>query len=147
VDSRHAPGQAPFDLSLDLSDGDSCADPVPLTIEGDATVVVLGNTTGETSNGASNSVCGAAGAGPDIVYEVTMVEGDNYTFDLIPNGFNSVIHARTDCADLGSQTACDSPVTSNDAGITLDVVSGTVQFVYADGTSNNSGPYLLQITH
>lgn len=147
VDGYQSGDSGAFDLSLDLSDGDTCADPVPLTLEGDADIVVLGNTMGETSNGASNAFCGNSGAGPDIVYEVTMVQGDNYTFDMIPNGFNSVIHARTDCADINSQTACDSPVTSNDSGITIDVDNGTTEFIYADGTTNNSGAYQIQITH
>ena len=147
VDGYQGPDNGDFDLSLDLSDGDTCADPVPLTIEGDARIVVTGNTAGEMSNGASNAQCSLSGSGPDIVYEIVTVSGGNYQLDLSPTSHNSVIYARSDCGDIGTQLDCDSPINSNDSSIGLNVENGETVYVFADGTSNNSGPYVLEIQH
>jgi cysteine-rich repeat protein len=148
VDGYQAADSGDFELSLDLSVGDDCDDPVPLTIEGDASVTVTGNTTGLTSNGNSNGLCQMAGAGPDVVYAVTHVQGGDYDYAMTPGpSFNTVIHARATCDNQETQVDCDSPVAFSDSSIGFDVNNDDVRFVYADGTSNSFGSYSILITH
>jgi cysteine-rich repeat protein len=146
VDGFQPGDSGAFDLSLDLSEGDTCAGPVPLVIEGSGSIVALGNTSGETSDGFASEICALAGYGPDIIYEVLTPEGGSYDFALTASSFNSVIHARTDCGEIATQIACDAPPATNNASIEIDVENGATTLVFADGHSNNSGGYVLTIS-
>jgi len=145
VDGYAAADSGGFDLHLDLSGGAACDDAVPLTLEGDAPFTLLGTTMIGATNAASNALCGFAGGGPNIVYEVTALPGDNYAFDLV-SSYNSVTHARTACGDIDTQISCDSPP-GNSSGITIDLDSNSVTYLFADGTSGSSGSYVLAIQH
>ncbi|MBL8743575.1 MAG: hypothetical protein JNK04_20840, partial [Myxococcales bacterium] len=147
VDGFEANEGGDFQLSLDLSDGDTCADPVPLVIEGDAPIVATGNTVGETSDGFADSSCSLSGYGPDIIYAVTMVADANYDFDINANSYNSVIHARTSCENAETQIDCDAPPNTNNSSIGINLDGGSTTFIYADGSSNNAGAYSLTVSH
>lgn len=146
VDGYQAADTGAFDLSLDLSEGDTCADPVPLVIEGAGPITVVGNTANETSDGFASELCALAGYGPDIIYEVLTLDGGNYDFALTASTFNSVIHGRTDCENIDTQIACDAPPATNNSSISINAEGGATTFVYADGHSNNQGGYALTIT-
>jgi hypothetical protein len=137
-----------FQLSLDLSKGDNCTDPVPLTIEGQGDITVLGATNGFMNDAASSALCTYAGGAGDVVYAVTTANPATYTFATDTNNtFNSVTHARSQCNDVGSQIACSSPAANNNSSVDVTTQNNGVAFVWVDGTSNNVGPYELTISH
>jgi cysteine-rich repeat protein len=135
-----------FSLSLDLSKGDACSDPVPLTIEGSSDIVVLGNTQGFANDAAASAACGNAGAGPDAVYQVTTPVAGTYSF-VATAGFNTVTYARSTCGDSGSQIACDAPLGTNDSNVDVTTQNNGAPFVWVDGTSGSAGNYRLTISH
>lgn len=130
-----------FELSLDLSTGEDCNDPVPIVVEGVAAIRAVGSTSGF----ASQVTCTAGfGVGPDVVYQVTVDADDNYNFDLNA-GYNSVLNARTSCGDFLSEIGCDSPSNSNDSSLNLQLDANQTAFVWVDGTMGQAGTYLLRI--
>ncbi len=135
-----------FQLSLDLSKGDNCSDPVPVTVEGQGDITLLGSTTGFANDAASNAFCTNAGGGGDVVYAVTTTNPATYTFATQTTTFNSVTYARSTCSDVGTQIACSSPV-GNDSSVDVTAQSNDLTFVWVDGTSNNVGAYRHVISH
>jgi len=137
-----------FELSLDISSGDTCADPVPIVVEGSADIDLFGRTNGLVNNASSNGLCGFAGAGPDIVYQVLALAADDYDADLTPlTNFNTVLHARTTCDSQDSQIACSSPALQDSSSISYDQAANQTIYIWVDGTSNNAGSYNLEISH
>jgi len=135
-----------YKLNLDLSLGDTCADPVPIVIEGTAPLALLGSTAGYAGNASSN---GCFGGGPDVVYAMNVTETDAYTFETVNGAFNSVTYARSVCADGNTQLDCDNPV-GNDSSITIDRDAATTTFVWVDATQTSmppAGPYALVVSH
>jgi cysteine-rich repeat protein len=135
-----------YKLNLDLSLGDTCADPVPIVIEGTAPLALLGSTEGFAGNASSS---GCFGGGPDVVYSVNVTETDAYTFETQNGAFNSVTYARSVCTDGNTQLDCDNPV-GNDSAITIDRDGGTTTFVWVDATQTSmppAGPYALVVSH
>lgn len=128
-----------FDLRLDLSSGEACDDPIPLTIELDGDVSVIGNTANHASNGVAEG-CFGAGAAADLVYDVTFANGGGEHRVASTASFNSVLYARTACNDLTTEVACASPPADDNASITFD---DEEVFVWIDGTSGEIGNYRL----
>ena len=147
VDGFNPSESGPFQLELDLSTGDTCADPVPIVVEGDAPIHLFGNTQDGTQNGASTGLsCTGAGAGADLIYDVTTTETGSYTFETFAQ-YNSVLHARSSCADGDTQITCSSPTGDNDATMTFGLDDGDSTAVWVDGVTGAAGTYMLQITH
>ncbi|MBK6516494.1 MAG: DUF4215 domain-containing protein [Polyangiaceae bacterium] len=146
VDGYQMDDLGAFQLELDLSAGDACGDPVPVTVEGDAPIDLYGDTSGLASNGGSGALCGFAGGGPDVVYQVETPQSDSYDFDLFAT-YNSVLHARSSCEDVDSQLACSSPAVGNNSDITVSLDGGDTTYVWVDGVMNASGFYTLRIDH
>ncbi len=135
-------GAGAYDLSLDLSIGEDCADPVPITIEGVATIRSLGNTTGFTSDVLCSN---GAGLGPDVVYQVTVDADDNYGFASYA-GYNSVLNGRSNCTDIVSQLACSNPSGTFDSNFNLALTANQTVFIWVDGTMGEMGEYQLNVT-
>lgn len=134
-------GSGSFELSLDLSTGQDCSDPVPIVVEGVAAIRAVGSTAGY----AGDVTCTAGfGLGPDVVYEFTVDADDNYAFDLNA-GYNSVLNARTTCGDFLSEIGCSSPNNSNDANLNLQLDANDTVYVWVDGTMGQAGTYLLRL--
>ncbi len=148
VDGYQAADDGAFQLEIDLSSGLDCADPVPITIEGDASIRAIGNTTGTGNEAASNIICTNAGGGPEVVYQVLTLEDYQLDFDLVPGmGHNTVVHARTACENQDSQVACNSNPTSTSSSIQFAQDTNETTFVFADGTGGQQGPYTLTVSH
>jgi hypothetical protein len=128
-----------FDLRLDLSSGESCDDPIPLTIELDGDVAVIGNTANHQSNAVAEG-CFGAGAAADLVYDVTFANGGGERRVSSTASFNSVLYARTTCDNLQSELTCSNPAVDDNASITFDEDDA---FVWIDGTSGEVGSYRL----
>jgi cysteine-rich repeat protein len=135
-----------FELELDLSVGDNCADPVPVTVEGTAAVQLLGSTAGYVSDGNASN-CNGAGFGPDVVYQMTTIAADNYTFATNTSTYNSVTYARSDCALPNTEIACSSPDNSFNSTIQPSLPANAVRYLWVDGTQNQAGSYRLYIQH
>jgi cysteine-rich repeat protein len=132
-----------YELWLDLSVGDTCADPVPLVIEGTSTIRGIGSTTGFANDVQCSTGAGATGG--DIVYEVTFTDADTYTTSVTA-GYNSVLQARSACGDLLSQLGCSSPA-GNDSQLQLTASAGQTTYFWVDGAAGETGSYTISFSH
>ncbi|MFO0555239.1 MAG: hypothetical protein U0271_43075 [Polyangiaceae bacterium] len=148
VDGYTAMDQGPFLLSLNLTTGDNCQLAVPIVVEGDAQIRLLGNTTGMVGDtNSSGNQCNGSGGGPDIVYQILATQDGNYSASTTQSPFNTVLYARSSCMDPNTQITCSNPF-GNDAQLQdLQLGAGDTTYVWVDGTTNNSGAYTLVIAH
>ncbi len=147
VDGYTADQVGAFTLELDLSSGENCEDPIPITIEGDASYLFYGSTAGHQGNANPNGFCTGSGNGPDLVYQVSVEQNGDYAFDTQNSAFNSSIYDRFDCSDSGSQIDCDAPAANNNAGITTQLDNNDLVYVWVDSVGNTGGFYSLAISH
>lgn len=133
-----------YELRLDLSGGDNCLDPVPITVEGASDLFLRGSTNGLFSDVSANG-CNNAGFGPDVTYQVTFTKVGNYTFNTQSSGFNSVTHARSDCFNPITEVDCDSPMNDPNSTVTFAANAAETRFVFVDGTMGQSGAYTLRV--
>ncbi len=151
VDGFDAAEAGDFQLTLDLSTGVDCNDPVPIPLEPGAPMRMLGTTVGAGST-AAGSCSNSSGQNPDVVYRVT--RSNNGTLGVSAPGnqsnYNVVLYARSTCNSGNSQLDC-----SNDGGNSstetlnpLNLVGGTPVFVWLDGSDGgtDSGTYGLTLT-
>lgn len=134
-----------FELDIDLSTGDTCADPVPIMVEGATTLSFAGDLTGYPGNSLGGVACPGAGIGPDLVYDMTFLQSDDYTFELSPS-FNSVLYAWEECADTLSEITCSAPPSMNGASFTIDFAENERAFFWVDSASSTTGFYALRVS-
>jgi cysteine-rich repeat protein len=151
VDGYGADDFGNFQLTLDLSTGVDCNDPVPIPLEPGAPMRMLGTTVGAGST-AAGSCSGSSGNNPDVVYRVT--RSSNGTLGVTAPGnlsnYNVVLYSRSTCGSGNSQIACANNG-GNSATETLaptNVSAGVPIFIWVDGSSNGtgSGTYGLTMT-
>lgn len=149
--------QGDYELTLDLSAGDDCTDPIPLRIEQGTGVDLRGSTAGKTNDAKCK---GGAGTWPaDVVYQATMVAAGAYQVTL-KGEYSSLLYTRAICADGSTELACENVQGIDDiSGEELDVLvqdsggdlaPGNDVFLWVDGTkwtTPSEGPYRLGITH
>lgn len=135
-----------YELVLDLSRGGLCDDEVPITIEGTKPLKLLGRIS-SLANDASANGCSGEGLGPDAVYGFTFTESAQYQFDLETDAFDSIAHARTSCADAGTELTCNSPSGSFDSSLTLTGAEDATRFFWVDSVDGAAGPYTITVTH
>jgi hypothetical protein len=113
--------------------GESCATPIVLAVgEGQ-----VGNTTATTS---SHGVGTCGGNGPDRIYSFTLTE--RMRFEVLMQGYDTVLHLRRDCADPGSQLGCNDDGVGQAARLIVFLDPG-VYFLFADSFSSGGGTYTL----
>jgi cysteine-rich repeat protein len=139
-----------YQMTVDLSTGTDCNDPVPIPLEPGTAMTVLGN-----NNNTLPTAQGSCGGGPggQIVYRIVRPDNGPITVDTDPSytTFNSVLYARSGCGDANSQLACSNQQGTAMESIDLaNVQAGVPVFVYVDGSTsgggNAFGPYGLTLT-
>jgi cysteine-rich repeat protein len=134
--------QGDFELQLDLSTGEDCNDPVPITLEGSVDIRSIGSTLDHVSDAQCLST---AGFGADVVYQITTTEFGDYTFANTA-GYNSVMNARSSCGDIATELGCANPTMTQNSQLTFnDLSAGTTVFLWIDGTMGEAGTYSLQL--
>lgn len=147
VDGYTADEVGGFTLELDLSTGENCEDPIPITIEGDASYLFYGSTAGYQGNANPNGFCTGSGNGPDLVYQISVDQNGDYAFATQNSTFNSSLYDRFTCAESGSQIDCGSTAASNDTSMTTQLDNNDLIYVWVDSVGNTGGFYSLAISH
>ena len=91
---------------------------------------------------------GKGGASKDQVWRLSSPEAADYRVELIPDGFDGVLYAVTDCADMQKSCFVTGDGTAGDI-INLSLAAGESVYIVVDGDSNEfneSGPYVLRAT-
>ena len=150
VDSIAPASQGAFSLTIDLSAGFSCNDPVPLPVWSGSPQTVLGFTNGQSqSTGGS---CGGGGTGSgstDVVYRIeratATITGMSVELPASLTDFDSVLYGRFDCGS--NEIVCDdsaSPMGGEQ--ISLPFVNNNIRYVWVDGFNGDAGSYALTVT-
>jgi cysteine-rich repeat protein len=139
-----------YQLTLDLSDGRTCTDPVPIPLESGAAMTVRGsnNNTFLTTQGS----CGGAPGG-HVVYAIARSTDGPLTVDTDPSytNYNSVLYSRSTCTNGGTEIDCSNQNANAMESIgPSNLTTGTPIFVYVDGSQagggNAFGNYGLTLT-
>jgi cysteine-rich repeat protein len=150
VDGFSAGDKGNYQIHFDLSSGTDCNDPVPIPLEVGTPMEVRGSSTNllPTLQGS----CGGAPGG-QVVYAVTRAVSGPLATDTVAayTNYNSVLYARSTCADTLTELAC-----SNNGGTAAESISianvsgGMATYVFVDGSQtgggNASGNYGLTFT-
>jgi cysteine-rich repeat protein len=128
-----------------LPDNDVCpGHAVQLTGAGSEPRVGVVST--DTTPLLANYSGGCGGSAREAVYVVTPDVAGTLTAELV-GGYNSVLYARSSCADAATETACDdtaSPSGSRD--ISFPVLASTSYYLFVDGFSGAFGASTLHVT-
>ncbi len=127
-----------FQLVVNLSHGDTCADPIPITIEPGTGMTLLGNTMGLMS--ATDSSCGGQGYS-NALYKVTRSATGPLTFFADPalTNYNSLIYAQSVCADPFFQLGCSNVAGGSGEVLSLASVQGNVPIFFGVDGSQAGG--------
>jgi len=113
--------------------GESCLSPVSIE-------PVQGSENGSTVDSLNDSAGSCGGSGADHVYVFTIAEPLMTQFEM--TGYDTVLHVRTDCDDVQTETACNDDSEGQSAGI-MQVLDAGTYYVWADSYSSG-GSYSLQ---
>lgn len=136
----------PFDVVVDLSTGETCADPIPLVFDGDPYAITADIGVAQNNSESSN---GCGGAGNDLVY--TLTPGPSAagaaTVTLTPTvTWRPVLHTRTNCPQQATQEDCDGALVEGDQ-VTINVILDAVnpRSFIVDRYNSLSGNYTMVI--
>lgn len=149
VDGAAANDAGDYELSLDLSAGSTCNDPVPIRLEKGSPMTLLGFVNGKTQSTGGSCGGGAQGFGAsDVVYNVNFVGTGTVSagIDAAGTNYNSVLYARNTCNDGFSQIACDNPAGNGGESISFDPNGDSSISVWVDGSQGAEGYYALVLT-
>ncbi len=136
-------GDYQLDFRFEQSPPGSCDAPTPLVLSEMSDVMVSGSTVDGWDDGGGT--CGGE-TSFDAVYSVGIPEAGRVGVSTTPSaGYSTVLHARTDCGDVGTERGCNAGVAGS-AGSTLEIL-GVVEplFLFVDGRSGlASGDYDLE---
>jgi hypothetical protein len=138
VDGFDANDAGAYELTVDLSSGLDCNDPVPIPLEAGSSMTVLGN------NNNNANVQGSCGGGPggEVVYRIVRSTTGplDVDTDATYTNYNSVLYARSNCNDGFSQLACSNQAGGAMESIGLQTVTVNVPvFVWVDGSTSGGG--------
>ncbi len=150
IDSPALATQGQFSLTIDLSAGNTCGDPIPLPVWSGSPMTVLGFTNGQTQSGGGTCGGGGPGSGADdVVYRVERETNTitNMSFDLpsAQTDFDSILYARFDCGS-NEITCNDSPSPTGGESIDLTFMTNDIRYVWIDGFNGDEGNYTMVVT-
>jgi cysteine-rich repeat protein len=141
VDGFAAEGS--YELVLDLSTGESCVDPIPITVYEGSAMTFFGSTNAAIDNDAQSASCGG-GSADDVVYRVVRPQAGPVMLDLDAS-YDSVLNARPACA-LNTNAECSNVGGNGGELIQLPMVTaGEPFFAWVDGFNGAEGEYALTI--
>jgi len=129
-----------FQLVINLSHGDTCADPVPITIEPGTGMMLFGNTIGLQNNGGGS--CGGQGT-PNATYKVTRSTSGPLTFFADPafSNYNTILYAEPVCADEFILFGCSNIPNASGEVLSIANVQGNTPFFFmVDGNQQGALP-------
>lgn len=152
VDGVLAGDSGDFQLTLDLSAGGTCNDPILIPLEAGSPMKFLGSNVNMTASGGG-SCGGNSNARTDVVYQITRSTSGPLAAS-IPVGsanFNTTLYFRSSCGN--NEISCSNNA-GNNGGESLNVPNGvnggTPVFLWVDGSTLNngipSGEYTLTVT-
>ncbi len=138
-------GCAP-DCGLETLVGNDQCPGYPVVLTGTGTDPRIGVITTDTTLLASNYVGTCGGSSRDAVYAVSSDIDGNLVAKLTPApGLDAVLHARSDCGNVGTQLACDDLATSGYT-VSIPVTANTPLYLFVDGLNGELGVSTLSIT-
>ena len=149
VDGATALDFGDFSLTLDLSEGRNCTDPIPLPIWSGSPMTVLGNTIDKSASGGGSCGGGGVGSGSDdVVYRVdrrsASITNMTYSLPAEYTTYDSILYGRFDCGS--NEISCnDSPDPTGGEEISLDFQNNNIRYVWVDGYQGAEGTYGMEI--
>ncbi len=149
VDGATANDAGNYQLSLDLSVGTNCNDPVPIRVEQGTPMRLLGLTTGKSASGAGS--CGGGGVGfgsEDVVYDIKFGAAGQSTIalDAAATSYNSVLYLRNECNNGFAQISCDNAGGNGGESLNVTPAAGASVWTWVDGNQGANGTYTLVVT-
>jgi cysteine-rich repeat protein len=146
VDGAFAGDEGNYALSVDVSAGTNCFDPIPFPIWAGTPMKALGSTNNQTAT--AQGECGGNSA-DDVVYELRRRTPTitNMLTSLEPGltDFDSLLHVRTNCNSGFSEVACDNAAGDGGELVDLLFMNNDTRFVWVDGFQGAEGNYALVV--
>jgi hypothetical protein len=150
VDSPFAGGAGPFHFSLrrDGPANDTCATP---TVMDPARLpfVAMGTTVGASNDLNPQLPClrsNQSGRGPDVVYQFTPPDSQNYLVTVTPVGnYDVTLYVTTNCA---TNTGCTSGDINGGGGaetVRRNLTAGATYFIVVDGFGTDAGDFHITL--
>lgn len=148
VDSPSATGQGSFHFSLKrgLPSNDSCS--TPIIIDPTRLPLTLSGSTFGATNDTNPSTClprAQSGSGPDVVYQFTSNDTQNYDVTITPFGqFDCSVYIVTNCAlASGGCRGADAAGAGASETVRRSLANGTTYFIVVDGFQGDAGDFTL----
>jgi hypothetical protein len=150
VDSPQISGSGPFHFSLRRGGpiNDNCASPVVID-PGRLPFAASATTFGATNDFNPGEPCLRAdqsGSGPDIVYQFTSGDSQNYDVTITPAGnFDPSVYIVTNCASLSGCSGADFGGNGQTETLRRNLTSGITYFIIVDGFQGDAGDFTITL--
>lgn len=149
ADGWTAAANGSYTITMDLSGGRACDDPIPIVLDPGTPMTVLGSNAGNLPN-----VVGSCGGNPgdEVVYAISRssVGTVDVATDPAFTNYNSVLYARTTCNSGATEVDCSNNGGTAMESITVPNVGTTPVYVWVDGSAvdmtSASGNFGLTLT-
>lgn len=137
-----------FSLRRGLAANDTCAtatviDPSRLPAS------IPGSTFGAANNldpGASCSLSSLSTQGPDVVFQFTPADSQQYVITVTPSGrYDTSVYVTTDCASSAGCFGSDARGAGTPEIVRVNLNAGTTYFIVVDGFLKDAGDFILSI--
>ncbi|MFT4703559.1 MAG: hypothetical protein ACI81R_001251 [Bradymonadia bacterium] len=139
------------DGAIDCLDDDCVDDPAcnlvgAGTCEAPFAFVGVGTRLGDTT-AATNDAVGSCQSNnsTDHVWLFEPPAAGSYCAETVGTSFDTVLYARTACADAGTETACNDDAVGLQSQIDLTLATADPIYLWMDGYSTNVGSYTLNV--
>ena len=150
VDSPFAGGAGAFHFSLrkDGPANDTCATPTVID-PARLPFVALGTTVGANNDLNPQTPClrsNQSGRGPDVVYQFTSPDSQNYLVTVTPVGnYDVTVYVTTNCATTTGCTAGDVNGGGGAETVRRNLTAGTTYFIIVDGFGTDAGDFNISL--
>ncbi len=150
VDSPQSTLQGGFSFSIrrGVPANDTCA--APAIIEANRLPFsATGSTFGAANDLVPTPPCirsAQSGTGPDVVYQFTSPDSQNYDITVTPVGnFNLSVYIVTNCATLSGCSGADIGGTGESESIRRNLTEGVTYFIVVDGFQGDAGNFSISL--
>ncbi len=150
VDSPFAGGAGSFHFSLrkDGPANDTCLTPTVID-PARLPFVAMGTTVGATNDLNPQTPClrsNQSGRGPDVVYQFTSPDSQNYLLTVTPIGnYDVTVYVTTNCATNSGCTAGDVNGGGGAETVRRNLTAGTTYFIVVDGFGTDAGDFNITL--
>ena len=150
VDNAQATGEGAFHFSLRRGalTNDTCASPTVIAANR------LPFNASATTYGAANDLnpgvpclgSNQSGTGPDVVYQFTSPDSQNYDLTVTPKGnYDVTVYIVTNCNSLTGCTSSDIGGSGDAEFLRRNLAVGTTYFIVVDGFQGDAGDFTLSL--